>query len=188
MTPEEIVLMQKIKQGDIKSFQEIFEKHYKGLCLSASFFINDFDVSEDIVQDLFVKLWEQRKNITISTSIKSYLLAATKNSCRNYLAHQKVKKKYESEFLLNKIQNISRNDLFTDPYLHEKILKSVNLLPPKRKLIFEMSRYKGYKYKEIASELHISQKTVETQMGKALASLQQSLKYYLPILLPIILI
>ncbi len=183
MTPEEIVLLHNIKQGDERSFQEVFEKYYKELCISALFLVKDFDVSEDIVQELFVKLWEQRKVLAISTSIKSYLIVATKNNCKNYLAHQKVMKRYENDLLLNNIQNISRKELFTDPYLQNKITKSIDLLSPKCKLIFKMSRFKGYKYKEIANKLNISQKTVEAQMGKALASLHQSLKDYLPILL-----
>jgi RNA polymerase sigma-19 factor, ECF subfamily len=181
MSPEEIELLQSLKYGDEKSFKKIFEKHYRSLCITSMFFINDIDASEDIVQELFVKLWEQRVTLSINTSLKSYLNTAIKNSCKNYILHQKVKKKYENNFSQSDRVNISRDGLFTDPYLNEKIISSINLLPPKCKLIFEMSRFKGYKYREIADELNISQKTVEAQMGKALAFLYQSLKKYLVI-------
>lgn len=182
MKPEEIILLQKIKQGDEQSFQVIFEKNYKQLCLTASYFVKDIDIAEEVVQELFVKFWEQKNTLHINSSISSYLNSAVKNRCKNHLAHQKVKKKYQDSHLFDETNRVSREHLFTDPYLKEKISLSIDQLPPKRKLIFEMNRFKGYKYREIADELQISQKTVEAQMGKALAALYQSLKEYLPIL------
>jgi RNA polymerase sigma-70 factor (ECF subfamily) len=183
MTAEEIFLLQKIKQGDEQAFQIIFENNYKPLCLTAGYFVNELAIAEEIVQDLFVKFWEQKDTLEINSSVSSYLNIAVKNKCRNHLAHEKVKKRYQENYLLNERQQNSCDQLFTDPYLKEKISSSIEKLPPKRRQIFEMSRFKGYKYREIADELQISQKTVEAQMGKALASLYLSLKEYLPILL-----
>jgi RNA polymerase sigma-70 factor, ECF subfamily len=182
LTQEEETLLHKIKLGDSASYQLIFEKYYKELCITAHFIVNDKDEAEEIVQGLFVKIWEQREFLSINTSIKSYLNTSVKNSCKNHLAHQKIKKQYQTS-LLNHSQYIGREGLFTDPILLERIQSSIESLPPKCKEIFQLNRFKGYKYKEIAEKLNISQKTVEAQMGKALSTLYQALKEYLPLLL-----
>lgn len=168
----------RIKQGDKQSFEELFRAYYKPLCLFAHKYVYDEDDCEEIVQTFFLKLWEQRSKISINTSVKSYLFSSIRNRCFNYIKHQKIKQEYQSEVMY--AEKSKRNDSyeFTEIDLVEKINKSIQSLPNRRREIFILSREHGLKYKEIAEKMGISIKTVETQMGSALKDLREKLKDY----------
>ncbi len=142
-------------------------------------FLNDLDAAEEIVQDLFVKFWENRNNIKISSSVRSYLFRSVRNSCLNFLKHLKIEETYKQ---YNEEQResgvISAEDEFEGSELEIKIRKAIDQLPPARKKVFIMSRFEGLKYREIAEKSGISIKTVENQMGKAIKFLRQELADY----------
>ena len=165
-------------------FEILFKKHYSVLCAYSYGFVADYSLSEDIVQEVFSKLWTDKQEITIDTSIKPYLYSAVRNTALNYIKHQKVKRQYEK---VNSDENNyteqSLDEQLIRKELNAKIQSAVNNLSPERRKIFVMSRMDGLKYKEIAERLDISIKTVENQMGKALASLRKDLSGEFPLVL-----
>lgn len=169
-------LFLEINKGNKQSFELLFKTYYAPLTLFARSFVADPDESEEIVQSFFLKLWENRTKITISTSVKSYLFSSVRNRCLNHIKHQKIKQVYQTEVLNAPAEENQSSNYFMEIDLVEKINKSIDSLPPRRKEIFILSREHGLKYREIANQLGISIKTVETQMGQALKDLREQLK------------
>ena len=175
---EENSLFKEICNNNEKAFEKLFHHYYGNLCLFASRILKNDDAAEEVVQDFFVKLWEKRKQITIETSVKSYLFRSVKNLCLNFIQHNKIKLRY-AQTILSKTSNNQTDDYnFTEINLAEKIEESIQSLPAKRREIFRLSRKEGLKYREIAEKLNISIKTVETQMGLAIKTLRDKLKNY----------
>ncbi len=171
------------KSLDKPLFEQLFKNHFVHLCNFAFQYINDTESARDIVQKVFVNLWESREKINAENSITSYLFTAVKSRCLNHIRDQK---KYRSRVLDVEIDSFEiavEDDDFTLKELKDKIKAALDELPEKCRLVFEMSRYQGKKYKEIAEELEISQKTVEAHMSKALKSLRANLNDYFYLLL-----
>lgn len=163
---------------DKTQFESLFKSHYQFLCNYAQQYVEDADAAQDICQKIFIKLWEKREEIDPEQSIKSYLFTATRNRCLNYIRDNK---KYRSTLLdidCADFEIVAEEDTFAEEELKEKIETALNNLPEKCRLVFKMSRYQNMKYKEIAEELDISQKTVEAHMSKAMKSLRTELKDY----------
>ncbi len=168
----------------LTQFEDLFKSHYDELCAYANKYLADIDAAEETVQSLFVKLWENRNDITIDKSPKSYLYTATRNACFNQLRHLKVKEEYkEHNKRVLELSNYSVDEEYQATELDEKIKKSIAALPEGRRKVFFLSRFEGMKYKEIAEKLQISIKTVENQMGSALKHLKNDLSAYLTMLI-----
>jgi RNA polymerase sigma-70 factor (ECF subfamily) len=176
--PEEIDLFERIKKGDEKAFEKLFHKYYGILSSFATKIINDDVAAEEIVQDLFVKLWEKREQLFIETSLKNYLFRSIKNLCLNFIQHNKTKIRHAQMVLSEVESNLSDDSNYPEVDLFVKIEESINSLPEKRREIFRLSRQEGLKYHEIAQKLNISIKTVETQMSLAIKTLRDKLKKY----------
>ncbi len=172
-------LLNDIQSGDAAAFEEVFNEYYSSLCRYALKFVGDPDESEEIVQNSFVKFWNKKEQITISTSLKSYLYQAVKNESLNHIKHLKVVKLHEGS-QQNKYES-DGSDTLVAKELQNKIEDSLAKLPAERKKIFLMSRNEGLKYRGIADKLDISIKTVENQMGKALKFFRSELIEYLSI-------
>lgn len=173
-------LFESFKNGDKVAYEQLFKTHYNSLCRFAFSFIKDKDDAEDIVQELFVKLWSNSSKLEINTSIKAYLFRSVRNTCMNYLKHEKVKNLYFQNGSSTQVSEEYTDHLANEELSH-LIHASIEELPEKRKEIFLLSRSEGLKYAEIAKQLSISIKTVETQMGLALKFLREQLKHYLPL-------
>lgn len=140
-------------------------------------FLDEWEEAEEIVQDVFVKFWEKCGSLAPDSSVKSYLYRSVHNTCLNYLKHQKVKDSYR-QYVIGFMEDfvyIPETDSHREG-VQERILDEINQLPPRCSEIFKLSRFDGLKYQEIAEHLHISIKTVEVQMGKALRVLREKLK------------
>ncbi len=176
-------LFEKIKKGDLRAYESIFHKYYGYLCLYANQILSDTESAEEIVQDFFVDLWDKREKLSVETSLKNYFSRSVKNRCINHIQHNKIKAKYAQK-VMSELQN---NDNYEDNYVEydllEKIEESIQLLPEKRREIFQLSRNEGLKYREIAEKLNISIKTVETQMSLAIKTLRDKLKKYIPFII-----
>ena len=162
-----------------EGFENLFHSHYAELCSYANMFLNDLDAAEEVVQDLFVKFWENRAVTKITSSVRSYLFRSVRNSCLNFIKHMKIEetyKQYNEE--QRKSGTISAEDEFEGSELEMHIRKAIDQLPPERKKVFIMSRFEGLKYREIAEKSGISIKTVENQMGKAIKFLRHELADY----------
>lgn len=179
MNPEpDQKLFDRIRQGDVKAFETLFRAYYSILCHYATRYLKDTTEAEEIVQRLFVRLWENRKNLKIDSSVRNYLFRAVKNQCLNHLRHLQIKDEYLKAAT-------SENDTDIDEQVEEQaemlrlVEKAIASMPEKRQEIFRLSRQEGLKYKEIAQCLSISVKTVETQISLALKTLRHSLKNHL---------
>ena len=166
-----------------KDFESLFNSHYSELCSYANMFLKDLDAAEEIVQDLFVKFWENRESIKIASSVRSYLFTSVRNSCLNFIKHLKIEESYkkhnESE---RESGSVTVDEEFEGSELEMQIRKAIDKLPPERKKVFIMSRFEGLKYREIAEKSGISIKTVENQMGKAIKFLRHELADYTTII------
>lgn len=173
---EDHILFNKIKTGDQKAFEQLFHRYYPFLCLRATQLVKNADDAQEIVQELFVKLWEKRGETEIETSVKNYLSRAVKNQCLNFIKHNQIKNEHARRFLAEPESIPSEEDFWARAELLKTIEESLAKLPEKRREIFRLSREEGLKYREIAEKLNISVKTVETQMGLAIKTLRDKLK------------
>ncbi|MDP4184616.1 MAG: RNA polymerase sigma-70 factor [Bacteroidota bacterium] len=168
-------------------FEELFRNYYGSLCNFANKFVHDWDESEEVVQEVFYRLWKNRQILHESQSLKPLLFKAVQNRCINYLEHKKIVQKHASEIQTAAQQEwFSANDTsspLTQDELNQAIQRGIDTLPVHCKRIFEMSRIEGLSYKEIASQLGVSVKTVETQISRALKKLRADIADFLPFLL-----
>ncbi|NQU55218.1 MAG: RNA polymerase sigma-70 factor [Bacteroidetes bacterium] len=168
----------------IEEFRQIFLDLYPVLCLYALKFVVDIDTSKDIVQDVLTRFWIENEKLLNKNLIKPYLYKAVKNQALNYNKREKRKTGLD-ELLKPKnsdiqdsdsndaIEKISFNNLQVDLEI------AIDEMPEQRRKIFKMSRMEQMKHKEIAAELNISPKTVETQIYRSLNHLREKLKHYL---------
>jgi RNA polymerase sigma-70 factor (family 1) len=173
-------LMIRTSNGDQKALELLFKKYYAQLVRFAKEILHSKDQAEDMVQEVFVKIWDKRESINIHTQIKSYLFVAVKNHCFNQLKVNE--RKYWMDETMEDDIRISTPDssaVIDAKQLDQKIKDAIEALPPKCGLIFKMSRFEEKSYKEIAEALELSVKTVENQMGKALSIMRSSLSGYL---------
>lgn len=175
---EEAVSFKKMKKGNEKAFEALFSVHYSHLCLFAEHYVQNPAEAEEIVQDMFVHLWEKREQISVQTSVRNYLFRAVKNRCLNYLRHNQVKNQYADEMIAEAQKTDAGETGFIESGLLSRIEECINSLPEKRREVFRLSREEGLKYREIAEKLDISVKTVETHMGLAIKSLREKLKHF----------
>lgn len=163
-------------------FESAFKEHFKALHAYAFTIIRDEKNAEEIVQNVFFKLWEKKDQIDEITSLKAYLYRATYNDSLNFLKHNKVRAAYESYAKATGSDRNDAVDTLSAKELQAKIDKALNELPEQCRTIFQMSRFEELKYREIAEQLNLSVKTVENQMGKALKVLREKLADRLPLL------
>jgi len=182
-TDQEMFLFQEMKKGKEYAFDFFFNYYYPGLCVYAEkIFSLDEDDAKNLVQDVFLKFWNDRQNLNILSSVRAYLFTSVKNKCLDFLKHSKILPGFQS---LSEIQDIEGEtfETFVLSELEAILDESLSKLPGRCREIFELSRFDGLKNKEIAARLNISEKTVENQMTKALHILKTELKDYLPLLL-----
>lgn len=177
-------LLERLKQNDHSAFSLIFREYYKDLVYYGGSIIPEKELVEDIIQNLFLKLWNERQIIIIETSFKSYLLKAVKNSCLDELRHREIVNIHQ-EFILQ--YNVHCDDNTYDYIFHsdlkERLDAAILQLPPNCRETFELSRLKGMKYKDIALKQNISVRTVDVRISKALSILRFVLKDFLSVLL-----
>lgn len=168
-----------MRRGDPAAFDAVFRQWYEPLCgYAARLTDGDVDEAEDLVQQVFVKIWEQRERLDIAWSLKAYLYKTVHNAALNRLRAAKTRSKY-LETNASQLENANVQPEESARELDERLQKALDLLPPQCRLVFELSRFEELKYREIADQLGISIKTVETQMGKALRILRLQLADYL---------
>jgi len=177
----EIALLQ---NGDEYTFEQVFKTHYKNLHAYAFTIVKSQTAAEEIVQNVFYKLWEKRAQLPPDVQLKAYLYRAVHNESLNQLKHDKVKSRYQLHAVSREqehAQPASKKVMFTE--LEKHLRDAMNELPEQCRTIFQMSRFQELKYREIADELGLSVKTVENQMGKALKILRSRLAEFLPLLI-----
>lgn len=168
-----------LKAGNENSYNQLFSKYYVPLSVFANKYVKNLDTAKEIVQDLFVSIFEIRKSLTITTSLKSYLFQSVRNRCLNYIKQVQVHGKYLKNLRIEEYSETNLDDNIIEAELEYQIYKIVSQLPLKCQKIFKMSRVEGKKNLEIAKIQKISIRTVETQISKALKILRIELHDYL---------
>ena len=170
-------IIKRIRQGDVQQFESLFRSSYVSLVRYAKSFVRDHDTAEEIVQDLFFRLWDERDRVKIETSLNGYLFRAVHNRCLHLLEHRKVIEKHEREITQEQTgstENVS--ELIQYNELQSAVARILERLPERCGKIFCMNRFEGLTYNEIAKKLAVSVKTVEADMGKAIKEFRKALK------------
>lgn len=164
--------------GNQEIFDYFFGKYYQGLCVYAYRMLKSTSEAEDLVQDFFVRILENRKNIRIESSVKSYFIRSIHNRCLDYLAHQKVKVTHENYRLTMNEEEFQDYPLLDSELTHQ-IERAIANLPQGIRETFLLSRMEGLSYQKIAQQENISVKTVEYRISKALGLLRKDLGDFL---------
>lgn len=173
-TCDEIV--EKIRSGDQYAFKRMFHSYYSKLCVFSNSHVKSLDVARDVVQEVFIKIWDNHEEFEIRHSLKGYLYQAVRNQSLNYIEKSNQKRRLGEK--LRKHEELLKEenpaDLNTEE-LTQKVWRLVDELPERRRSIFILYRKHGLSYKEIAEVMGIKRKTVENQMGKSLQFLRDRL-------------
>lgn len=181
---KEETLIQRLINGDQTAFELLFRFYYPRLVIFASQIVLDHDEAEEIVQDFFVKLWAGRRGIIKSETLKSYFFTSVKNRALNALKREKISERVRAELRkMIEADQLYQPDLFVESELQSRIKSAFEKLPPRTNEVFTLSRFKGFSNDQIAEQLNLSKRTVETQISNALKILREELKEYLFMLL-----
>jgi len=178
LTGSDKQIFEAIKRDDHGAYEMVFREYYRPMTAYAFRFLGNLADSESIVQDVFLRLWQKRNEIMITSSLQNYLFRSIKNHCINYIEHERIKTGYQAMVIKNESDRSEYSEFFLEFGLLKKIETAITSLPEKRQEIFRLAREEGLKYREIADKLNISVKTVETQMTLALKQLRESLKEF----------
>jgi RNA polymerase sigma-70 factor (ECF subfamily) len=168
-----------VNRSDSTTFDELVRAHYARLCDFAYRFVHSRAVAEDLVQDVFVRLWERHDQFDFQDPLK-YLYQAVRNRAVSHLRHERIHARWEAE--ASTAEHAHEHTAATETDVEElqrAIAAAVDALPERCRVIFTMSREQDLSYAEIARILDLSVKTVETQMGRALKSLRTRLAPFL---------
>lgn len=178
MEQKDELIWKRIQRKDIKAFEAYYKEHYKSFYMMACKFLKDSILAEEVVNDVFMKIWEDGAKINIEISLKSYIYKATINGSINLL--QKIRKEEQKhtslEFLPEKgyeLREMEENEF------KMKLYAAIDRLPEQCKKVFEMSRFEELKQQEIADKLGISIKTVKNHITHALKELSSSVDHFI---------
>lgn len=181
---EEIPAETEIQKNEA-AFQSLFNSHFTLLCSYCQYkYQFDLDTAKEAVHTAFIKLWESRRSIAAGSSVEAYLYRIVKNTCLDFKKHQKVVYQHQQYMLKQGAMLTSINDAdFPDLRMLKLMIdKIVSEMPHQMRKVFELSRYEGLKYAQIACLLNISVKTVEVHMSRALLKLRKKLIDYTPVI------
>jgi RNA polymerase sigma-70 factor (ECF subfamily) len=181
---DEHILVERMILGDKTAFELLFKYYYPGLVVFATNIVVNTDEAEEIVQDFFVRIWENRSALKTDNPLKNYLFTSVKNRSINFLKSAQVKKSVIDELKRQMETEIRYSpDIYTATELQQQLKNAFKKLPPRTAEIFTLSRFKGFSNDEIAESLGISKRTVETQVSNALKIIRKELRNYLTLLL-----
>ena len=167
-----------LKSGNENAYKQLFDEYYLLLSAFAKKYVDDPETAKEIVQDLFVHLFEIRDVLIITTSLKSYLYRSVKNRCMNHIRYIQMQQKNLESLKTEGPPAITEEEEIMDTELEYRIFQIVSKLPLQCQKIFRMSRIEGKQNREIAHILDLSVRTVETQISKALKILRNNLRGY----------
>ena len=158
-------------------FQQLFRDHYEPLCARAFQMVHDRKASEDIVQDVFLKIWENAERLELTSSIQHYLFASVRNGCLNYLKSLQIEDRNNRKYVEAYIE--SQNvDMVDDEELLARVRQVLDELPEKCREVCLLRFVEGYKYAEIAARLDMNENTVKAQWHRGMERLKQAFATY----------
>jgi RNA polymerase sigma-70 factor (ECF subfamily) len=160
---------------DKASFQEFFNEHYNALCNYIYNYLKDPVSAEDIVQETFITLWQKKEELTITDSLVAFVYKSCKNKALEYVRSQNTYNKHLHEAALARLQVTDPHEMSSQYKRLQELHRSVRHLPPKCRKVFEMHKFNGLSYAEIAEKESISVNTVENHMVKALKLIRESM-------------
>jgi len=176
MSNEDMQYVRELVIGNHEAYKSLFMKYFPKVKYFIAHLVKSEAIAEELAQDIFMKIWENRSRLSSLQSFNSYIYRMAKNISLNHLEHKHIEQLY--------LENYDGETAFsTEEDLYAKEMElleqlTVNNMPPQRKAIYEMSRKKGYKNDEIATELGISKKTVENHINLALKEIRKTLSLF----------
>lgn len=178
----DIILWERVSQSDYTAFNSLYERYWDTLLHIALKKVNDIDIAMDLVQDLFVEVWQKRHAITIQTSVKAYLISGLYFKTFMHFRRSGVQQKHVDNYCLFSETHDS-GEFFSAARYEENyetllfaIERSVEEMPVRMKAVFQMKYYKSLNNQEIAENLGLSTQTVKNQLSKALTQIRQQME------------
>lgn len=169
-----------LRRGESTAFDTIFRDWYPRLVLIADRIVGERPVAEDLAQEVFLELWRRRETLTLETTVHAYLLQSVRNRSLNHLRHVQVRRRSVPDVVEMSAVPTPADASTVAAELAVAIERATQSLTPRCREVFQMSREQGLKYSEIATQLGVSVKAVEAQMGKALRTMREQLAPWLP--------
>src|SRR5690606_3356219 len=176
-------LLRHLKDDSKEAFTEIYDRYWKKMLVVATNKLNSIDDAEEVIQDIFISLWNRRSELNITSSLGNYLAVSVKYRVIKFLDKYYNQQKYIDSLVDNSWVDNSTQEWLQFQELKEQLAELVAALPEKCRIVYQLSRDLNYSQKEIAVELNISEKTVEAHIGKAIKTLRAGLANYIRILL-----
>ena len=169
-------MIRSLRSGRESAYDKLFRDYYRPLSVFAVKYVSDMDLAREIVQNLFVHLYENRSSLVITTSLESYLYQSVRNRCLNQIKQSKTQKEHLENYGSNQEGTEDLEAIIRENELEHAIYKIVDSLPAQRKNVFILSRVNGLSNSEIAAKLNISKRTVETHISHALKILREKIR------------
>jgi RNA polymerase sigma-19 factor, ECF subfamily len=170
-----------IRAGDPSAFEAMFHAYHAPLCSFACRYLGARDLAEEIVQEVFLCIWERKESWEVRTSVRSYLLTAVRNAALSYLRHERVVRRRQAEVRdIHETVAASPEGRTLEAETVAAVRQAIGRLPDRCRLVFTLHREQGLTYAEVAEVLGISPRTVEVQIGRALKSLRKNLASHRP--------
>lgn len=170
-------LLDFLRKGELNAFEEIYRRYWKQLYSISYKRTQSTEISEELVQDIFTSLWEKRQTIHVE-NLSAYLFTATKYKIINHFHREMSKRNFMTSVSLESAENSTEEMVLLDD-LNQALSQEIEKLPAKRKMIFKLYRQQNLSMKQVASQLGVSEKTVENQLNKAFKMLRLSLRHFL---------
>jgi RNA polymerase sigma-70 factor (ECF subfamily) len=183
------VSVEKIRQGDVCEFEQLFQTYYKRLCIYAGNIIGDSFDAEEIVCSMFARMWEKREQLHIHTSVEAYIVSSVYHDAINYLKHAEIEERYreKAQYQVKHLDLLNPEGYDTPltdilaKELSEQIEKAIRSLPPQCREVFILHKLDGLSYDEVAEKLNVTVNTVRTQITRAMKKMKTALSpFYHP--------
>lgn len=177
MSTEENRLAASISKGEEEAFKIAFQLYYGSLVQYGIHLLKDKEGSRELVQEVFLKLWENRKSTEIRSSLKAYLFTAMHNMALNHIRKLRYERAFK-EYHWREWLDAREGEFQAAPFLRDALHKAIQQLPPKARECFSLTQLEGLSIKEASERMDISEKTAENQLARSRKILQKSLKKY----------
>lgn len=170
-------LVKQLKEGDLRSFDELFNKYYAKIYNFSFRYLKSTEEAEEVVQDVFLYVWEKRADLKPDLSFNAYIFTIAFNIIKKHFNKKAKENAYKDELIYNLLKQDNNLDKIIDyKFLLEKVEMIIDMLPPKRKEVFLKRKYEGLSVKQIADQLGVSPNTVENHLSAAQKQILEELQ------------